>query len=99
MIKHESFPMIVLGIVLSVLFFGMAYSAVTDTALTETRCCNLPARDAVSNLSWLPTVLKAGPGALPVDRWERRINKCPGIDIEITPMPDPALFLLEIVPR
>lgn len=40
--------------------------------------------DSVSNLSWMPTVLKAGPGTLPKDRWERRIYCQP---LQITPMP------------
>lgn len=29
--------------------------------------------DSVSNLQWLPAPIKSGPGALPKDRWERRI--------------------------
>ena len=30
--------------------------------------------DAVSNLQWLPNVLKSGRGIYPKDRWERVIN-------------------------
>jgi hypothetical protein len=43
--------------------------------------------DVVWNLAWMPTAIKSGPGILPKDRWERRIYKCPGEAIEITPMP------------
>lgn len=55
--------------------------------------------DVVSNLQYLPNLLKSGAGALPKDRWERRIYKCPGAAIEITPMPDAQKFRLEAVPR
>lgn len=33
--------------------------------------------DAVGNLSWLPNATKSGAGALPKDRWERRVYRCP----------------------
>lgn len=55
--------------------------------------------DSIENLAWMPSVLKSGPGTLPVDRWERRIYKCPGSAIEITPMPDSSKFRLDAVPR
>jgi hypothetical protein len=40
--------------------------------------------DSVSNLSWMPTVLKAGSGTLPKDRWERKIYCLP---VQLVPMP------------
>ena len=43
--------------------------------------------DQISNLQWLPNVLKSGPGRLPVDRWERKVYKCPGQAPEIVEMP------------
>lgn len=55
--------------------------------------------DAVENLQWLPAVMKSGPGALPVDRWERRIYKCRGGFIEITPMPSKSAFRLGVMKR
>ena len=33
--------------------------------------------DIVSNLMWLPTVLKSGRGFYPIDRWERKIMCLP----------------------
>lgn len=33
--------------------------------------------DAVWNLQWLPNELKSAAGALPKDRWERRVYTCP----------------------
>lgn len=53
--------------------------------------------DSLSNLSYMPTILKAGPGALPIDRWELKVY-C--VDQrELVPMPDPQRFRLEAVPR
>lgn len=49
--------------------------------------------DRIENAQWMPRVLKDGPGTLPKDRWERRIYKCPGESIQITPMPDEPLRL------
>ena len=40
--------------------------------------------DSVINLSWVPLVLKTGPGFLPIDRWERKIYCFPR---ELVPMP------------
>lgn len=56
-------------------------------------------RDVVENIHWVPAVMKTGPGFYPVDRWERKIYKCPGSAIEKTPMPDPSKFRLVVVPR
>jgi hypothetical protein len=36
-------------------------------------------RDIVSNLAWMPNVLKSGKGSLPVDRWERKVYCKPQI--------------------
>ena len=41
--------------------------------------------DAVSNLQWLPNVLKSGAGHYPKDRWERKINGDPQV---LVPMPE-----------
>jgi hypothetical protein len=48
--------------------------------IVRLRCC-------LEFTAWMPTAIKSGPGILPKDRWERRIYKCPGEAIEITPMP------------
>lgn len=40
--------------------------------------------DSVSNLSWVPLVLKSGPGHLPIDRWERKVYCSPQV---LVPMP------------
>ena len=53
--------------------------------------------DSVGNLSWVPTILKAGPGSLPVDRWERKVY-CAD-QRELVTMPDPQKFRLEAVPQ
>lgn len=53
--------------------------------------------DSVWNLSWVPTILKAGPGLLPVDRWERQVY-CVN-QRELVIMPDPQKFRLEATPR
>lgn len=54
--------------------------------------CGYP--DAVSNLQWLPHVLKSGPGALPKDRWERKVY----CDRALVPMPERALPLAVVNP-
>jgi hypothetical protein len=51
--------------------------------------CGFP--DAVSNLQWLPHILKSGPGPLPKDRWERKVY-CGSV--ELLPMPEKALPLV-----
>lgn len=43
--------------------------------------------DSVGNMAWMPNAIKSAAGKLPKDRWERRIYKCPGEAIELTPMP------------
>lgn len=48
--------------------------------------------DSVGNLQWLPTVLKAGSGTLPKDRWERRVYCGTG---EIVTMPESGRIHLE----
>jgi len=40
--------------------------------------------DCVSNLQWMPNVLKSGKGYYPKDRWERKINSVP---LELVIMP------------
>jgi hypothetical protein len=34
-------------------------------------------RDEVSNLQWMPAILKSSKGTLPIDRWERKIYCTP----------------------
>lgn len=48
--------------------------------------------DAVSNLAWMPNVIKSGPGAFPKDRWERKVYCVPA-----TPAPMPASGVLQLV--
>lgn len=36
-------------------------------------------KDEVSNIAWMPTVVKAGRGTLPKDRWERKIYCSPRV--------------------
>lgn len=48
--------------------------------------------DAVSNLQWLPVVLKSGAGKYPKDRWERKINATPQI---LVPMPISGLLVVQ----
>lgn len=50
--------------------------------------------DSVSNLAWLPVVIKAGPGQFPKDRWELKVYCSPQ---ELVPMPEKPLPLV-IVP-
>lgn len=40
--------------------------------------------DSVTNLSWVPNVLKSGPGYFPIDRWERKVHCSPKV---LVPMP------------
>lgn len=54
-------------------------------------------RDILVNLSWMPTILKAGPGSLPADRWEQKVY-CADRRV-LVPMPDPRVFRLEAVSR
>ena len=35
--------------------------------------------DSVSNIIWSPTILKAGAGLLPIDRWERKVYCLPQV--------------------
>lgn len=53
--------------------------------------------DSLVNLSWIPTVLKSGPGQMPIDRWEQKVY-CAD-DRKIVPMPNPEKFILKVVPR
>ena len=39
--------------------------------------------DHVVNLSYLPNVLKSGPGKLPKDRWERLVNCSPRVLVQM----------------
>ena len=39
--------------------------------------------DSVGNLTWLPSVLKSGPGYLPVDRWERKVYCSPQVLVKM----------------
>jgi len=55
--------------------------------------------DQMENLQWMPALMKSGPGSMPVDRWERRIYKCTGSVIELTPMPDRATFRIGVLRR
>jgi hypothetical protein len=50
--------------------------------------------DIVANITWLPHILKSGPGALPKDRWERRVY----CDRALAPMPEEALPLTVVIP-
>lgn len=47
--------------------------------------------DSVSNLQWLPIVIKSGPGQYPKDRWERHVYCRPQV---LAPMPAKALPLV-----
>lgn len=49
--------------------------------------------DSVSNLAWLPIVLKAGAGQYPKDRWERKVYCLPRA---LVPMP--LSGRLEVIP-
>lgn len=53
-------------------------------------CCGV---DEVSNIQWLPNVIKSGPGVIPKDRWERDVYCNTG---KIIKMPDAGR--LEVVP-
>jgi len=137
MMKHDSFPFVILSVLLIVLFSTLTvigYASSHDPALVETRYCGEPKRnasgtiirrsavrdafrkqnpcpstgltmdacpgwtidhvkplascgcDSVSNMQWLPIAIKSAAGTLPKDRWERRIYKCAGDAIQITPM-------------
>jgi hypothetical protein len=43
--------------------------------------------DAVSNLQWMPDSIKSAAGNFEIDRWERKVYKCPGEQIELIPAP------------
>lgn len=49
--------------------------------------------DSVSNLAWMPNVLKSGPGAFPVDRWEQLVY-CDD-KRRLVPMPDRGRLIVE----
>lgn len=53
--------------------------------------------DHPSNLSWIPSILKAGAGELPIDRWEQKVY-CRDRR-ELVPMPDPKEFTLEVIQK
>lgn len=48
--------------------------------------------DAVSNLQWLPNVLKSGRGIYPKDRWEQRVY---GISPQIVIMPESGVLSVQ----
>ena len=51
--------------------------------------------DSVQNLSWVPNVLKSGPGYLPIDRWERKVYCSPRV---LVPMPEQQRLYLRTFP-
>lgn len=53
--------------------------------------CN--GKDSVDNISWVPLVMKSGAGALPVDRWERKVYCSPQV---LVPMPSERLNLMAV---
>jgi hypothetical protein len=74
---------------------GLTFGACPGWRIDHVRplACGFP--DAVSNLQWLPHIIKSGPGELPKDRWERKVY-C-GSD-ELLPMPAKALPLTVVSP-
>lgn len=49
--------------------------------------------DSVSNLAWMPNVLKSGPGAFPIDRWEQKVY-CDR-KRALVPMPDRGRIIIK----
>ena len=58
---------------------GLTTGSCTGWAIDHVLPISLGFVDSVSNLQWLPNVLKLGTGIYPKDRWERKINANPQI--------------------
>ena len=71
---------------------GLYKGACKGWAINHDRSLACGGRDEVSNLSWMPTDVKACAGAHCVDRYERKINALS------PPIPDTANCVNEIVP-
>lgn len=137
---RPEFPMWLLLIYAAICLCLVSAHVLADPALTETRCCVTPVRnadgsikrrsdvlrafqkihpcpstglttgacpgwaidhvlplsvgavDSVSNLQWLPVVLKSGAGKYPKDRFERKIYTNPQI---LVPMPISGLLIVQ----
>lgn len=66
---------------------GLTTGACPGWAIDHVRPLDSCGCDSVNNLQYLPVAIKSAAGTLPKDRWERRIYKCDGEPIQITPMP------------
>ena len=76
---------------------GLTYGPCAGWAANHTVPLICNGCDSVVNLSWVPVILKAGPGSLPIDRWEQKVY-CKDQRV-LVPMPDAGKFRLEVVPR
>lgn len=71
---------------------GLYKGACAGWAINHDRSLACGGRDAVSNMSWMPTDIKACSGAHCVDRYERKINALN------PPIPDTGNCVNEVVP-
>ncbi len=71
---------------------GMTRGACKGWAANHTWPLACGGCDSVPNLSWVPNVLKSGPGYYPVDRWEMALHCKPR---KLVPMPERGILRVE----
>lgn len=72
---------------------GLKTGACPGWALNHTWPLICGGCDSVSNLAWMPNVLKSGAGDLPTDRWEQKVY-CPD-QRRLVPMPDRGRLVIQ----